>query len=54
VSSELFQDVGHSVDRRLHVFKCGRKAEAEAHPVTATVGMNVGRGERRFDGAGVR
>ena len=54
MSSEFFQDFGHSVDRHLHVFKCHRKAEAEAHPVTATVGMNVGGGERRIDRPGVR
>ena len=54
MSSELFQGSGHSVDRRLHVFECGRKAETEAHPVIATVGMNVGRGERCLDRPSVR
>jgi hypothetical protein len=46
--------LSHSLDRRDHVLRRGRKAKAEAHPVAAMVSVNVDRCERRFNGRGVR
>src|SRR5262245_54941116 len=51
VTSEPCQSVGHSLNRLVHVLKRRRKTEAEAHPVAAMVGMNIGSGECCFDGA---
>jgi hypothetical protein len=39
-ASESGQDLGHTR---------GCRVEAEAHPVAAMVGMNIGGGERSFD-----
>src|SRR5579883_2954728 len=54
MTSPPCQDVGHSLNRRVHVLKRGRQTEAEAHPVAAMVGVNVDGGKRCFDGAGLR
>ena len=53
-TSQPCQNVGHSRNRRIHVLKRRRQAEAEPHPVAAMVGMNVGGGERCLDSRGMR
>src|SRR5215467_1089721 len=53
-TSEPCQNTGHSFNRLIHVLKRRRKTKAEAHPLAAMVGMNIGSGERCFDGSGMR
>jgi hypothetical protein len=48
-ASESGQDLGHTRGCRVDLLNGSREAEAEAHPVAAMVGMNIGGGERSFD-----